>query len=282
MPPRSKADHPPDQRPPASAEGTEQSHTWASLWGEECWAEGFVAVPNRLLTHAGAIGLDAVGLALVVHLLSFARPGSSPWPAIKTLASRLGLSERHLRRQVVSLEEAGLVQRQARLGSSSAFDFGGLVQRLKAQIKATPVISSRGDTHVTPGRQCPPRTSASALDTSGRPPRTRAAVRPGHQRPPKQKAVKQMTEAEDSSSPAAALARLVKEGVSRKTAAKLVSECGPEVVEQQLEWLPHRKADDPVRVLVASIREGWGRPRMSGRVLPAPPEAFGKGGPSKF
>jgi hypothetical protein len=84
----------------------------------------------------------------------------------------------------------------------------------------------------------------------------------------------------DSSRAAAAavLARLLKEGVSRKTAERLISECGVEVVEQQIEWLPQRRASDRTRMLVAAIKGNYPPPPMTGRIPPRRAEDFGPGG----
>jgi DNA-binding transcriptional ArsR family regulator len=105
---------------------------WEKFWGREVWAEGFVALPLRLLSGVGALGLDGGDLALVAHLLSFARPGSPPWPSVATLAERLGLKRRQVQRRLARLEEAGLVKRVARLGKSTAYDLGGLAIATRA------------------------------------------------------------------------------------------------------------------------------------------------------
>ncbi len=64
---------------------------------------------------------------------------------------------------------------------------------------------------------------------------------------------------------AAAVSRLVSQGVGKSQAAKLVQDFGIEVIEAQIELLPQRTADDPIRVLVASIKGNWPPPRRDFR-----------------
>lgn len=99
---------------------------WQKFWGREVWAEGFIALPVRLLAGMGALGLDSADLALVAQLLTFARPESPPWPSVSTLAERLGLGRRQVQRRLARLEETGLLERVARLGKSTAYDLRGL------------------------------------------------------------------------------------------------------------------------------------------------------------
>lgn len=56
--------------------------------------------------------------------------------------------------------------------------------------------------------------------------------------------------------------RLARFGLPRDQAAELVARYGAEAVERQLKWLPYRKAQNPSRLLVASIEGDYGEPAM--------------------
>jgi hypothetical protein len=59
-------------------------------------------------------------------------------------------------------------------------------------------------------------------------------------------------------------------GVTQAVARKLVREHPSEVIRRQLDYLPHRQADDPAALLVKAIVEDWAPPRISAG---SPPEA---------
>ena len=50
-------------------------------------------------------------------------------------------------------------------------------------------------------------------------------------------------------------------GVTPSVAQKLLREHPPEEIRRQIEYLPHRQADDPAALLVKSIVENWAPPR---------------------
>lgn len=76
-------------------------------------------------------------LALVLHLADFWwEANRKPWPSKGTLAKRVGLSPRHVQRQMAELEAMGYVRRIERRHVlkgklSNQYDLSGLVARLK-------------------------------------------------------------------------------------------------------------------------------------------------------
>jgi hypothetical protein len=58
----------------------------------------------------------------------------------------------------------------------------------------------------------------------------------------------------------ALLAQLVAIGVAERKARKLVAAKSAEVIRQQIEWLPHRKAINPAAMLIRSIEGNYGQP----------------------
>jgi len=111
--------------------------TTEKKWGKKVVALGFCIVPSLLLKAQRRIGLNPTQLAVLMQLLDHWWDNDRrPFPGKKLLAERLGLSARQVQRHIADLEQAGLVQRTARLGAhggklSNEYDLTGLVARLK-------------------------------------------------------------------------------------------------------------------------------------------------------
>lgn len=67
--------------------------------------------------------------------------------------------------------------------------------------------------------------------------------------------------ATDTAPEADVVAALLDQGISRQVAVVLVADHGAEAVADQVEALPHRRADDKAAVLVAAIKGAWGLPQ---------------------
>jgi hypothetical protein len=107
-------------------------------WGRETIAiRGFCLFPSLLLHAQARLKMTPVHLAIVLHLADFWWDADrKPWPSKATLARRVGLSPRHVQRQMAELEVMGLVKRYERANAlkgklSNQYDLSGLVARLK-------------------------------------------------------------------------------------------------------------------------------------------------------
>ncbi len=106
-------------------------------WGKKVIDLGFCIVPSLLLRAQQRLGLNPTQLAVLLQLCDFWwEEARKPHPGVKTLAQRLSLSERQVRRYIADLEEAGLVQRIERYAGhggkqTNIYDLSGLVKRLK-------------------------------------------------------------------------------------------------------------------------------------------------------
>ena len=98
---------------------------------------GFCITPSILMQAQARIGLNPVQFNIVMHLLDiWWDEAHRPFPTKKLLADRMGMSSRQIQRQIVELENAGLVQRifRTRPGrgkTSNEYDLTGLVKRLQ-------------------------------------------------------------------------------------------------------------------------------------------------------
>lgn len=88
----------------------------ARRWGEDVGACGHVGLPNVLLAHLAALGLDATDVLLLALLEQHRRTSASEpvWPGADDLASRSGLGERQVRRRLSTLVDRGLLEVERR------------------------------------------------------------------------------------------------------------------------------------------------------------------------
>lgn len=106
-------------------------------WGKDVMDEGFTILPAILLRGQQRLGLNPTQMMVLIHLADYWwQKDSKPYPAMKTIAERMGISRRQLQRYMGDLEQAGLLQRIERKAQhkgklSNEFDLSGLVERLK-------------------------------------------------------------------------------------------------------------------------------------------------------
>lgn len=107
-------------------------------WGREAMdVRGFCLLPSLLLHAQARLKMTPTHLTLVLHLADFWWDANrKPWPSKAKLAKRVGLSPRHVQRQIAELENMGLVKRNPRASVlkgklSNEYDLSGLVARLK-------------------------------------------------------------------------------------------------------------------------------------------------------
>ncbi len=116
-------------------------------WGKAVAERGFAQVPNYLLLLNQFLDddnkLGPAELNILIQLVgAWWRKGEHPYPALKTLAVRSGISDRQAQRAVTHLEKMGLLKREKRkaggLIASNAYDLSPLVRFLGAVAKAFP------------------------------------------------------------------------------------------------------------------------------------------------
>ncbi len=122
-----------------------QGYSPSDFWGKEVWAEGYVAVPQRLLAHMAQLGLKPADLALLVQLLSHKMTQRDPFPSNEQLAERLGVSISTLQRQRRRLErKLGLIRAKPRQGTSNEYDLSDLAVAVRGLPPAWPAATKGG------------------------------------------------------------------------------------------------------------------------------------------
>jgi DNA-binding transcriptional ArsR family regulator len=118
-------------RPAAASQASDRK------WGKAVMTLGFSMLPSLLFRAQARLGLNPTQLALLVQLADYWwAHDRKPYPTVNTLAERLGLGPRQVRRHIEQLEKAGLVKRVERRAThagrlSNEYDLSGLVEKLK-------------------------------------------------------------------------------------------------------------------------------------------------------
>lgn len=108
-----------------------------SKWTPTLMEAGWTVLPSVILERQKALGLDAVDINILMHLVRhwwFAE--SLPHPAKKTIAECMNINESTVRRHIAGMEKAGFIKRQSRYDPThgqmtNEYDFGGLIEEVK-------------------------------------------------------------------------------------------------------------------------------------------------------
>jgi hypothetical protein len=108
---------------------------WCSC--DELLEEGWNAVPSyflanyhRLPPQPNTDGLSSSEALLLVHLLDYKWDENDPHPSVRTLAKRMGKSERWIRDILKDLEDLGYIDRQHQNGGTTRYSLDGLFKAL--------------------------------------------------------------------------------------------------------------------------------------------------------
>ncbi len=138
---------------------TPSSSPIAERWGsDEVLHDGFVAVPIFFLKSYSLLKpypLTTGEAMFALQIMSFRRTNySRPFPSYKTLANRMGVSEKMARRYAKQLEEKGYIIRIPRTSKTNEFDVSELLrvlaraakqQLLKSHSKPGTIDSAQGE-----------------------------------------------------------------------------------------------------------------------------------------
>ena len=113
---------------------TKVSHAVAVRWTPYLASKGWTPIVHPLLEHALSLKppLTIAETLLVINLMAHKWDDAEPFPAVSTLATRLGCGDRNVRKMLERLENVGYVRRTARVGQSNLYDLSGLFAALEA------------------------------------------------------------------------------------------------------------------------------------------------------
>ncbi|MCL4543013.1 MAG: helix-turn-helix domain-containing protein [Chloroflexi bacterium] len=117
-------------------------------FGQEILARGHTAIPNLVLSYYTKLGISGPELLFTIHVWQHWWSDRDPYPSLRTIATRMGISVRQAKRYVESLEHKGflrVVERFLPNGSQTTneFDYSPLIRAV--------VDAARSDGALQPG-----------------------------------------------------------------------------------------------------------------------------------
>ncbi len=106
-------------------------------WTPTLMAAGWTVIPSVILDRQRALGLDAVDVNIIMHLLRhWWYPNKPPFPTKRTIATCMGIHESTVRRRIAAMEKDGLIQRKPSFDPKygqrgNEYHFDGLIQAVK-------------------------------------------------------------------------------------------------------------------------------------------------------
>jgi Helix-turn-helix domain len=126
---------------PTSSDSSTINRKLAIRWGGQeilfARPEGWVGVPDsflRLYARLKPYALTVGEAMFVLELMSYKWSEIAPFPSYKSLASRMGVTDKMVRRYAANLEGKGYLQREARIGSTNTFNLNPLFSALAAAL----------------------------------------------------------------------------------------------------------------------------------------------------
>ena len=103
-------------------------------WTVPLMKAGWSVFPNIILEKQKALGLDALDINIILHLVQYWwEPGNHPHPSVGTIAEAVQVTERTVQKRIEALQELGLITREERRftkqGSmTNLYKFDGLIK----------------------------------------------------------------------------------------------------------------------------------------------------------
>ena len=122
--------------------------TYTDRWKHsELLDAGYLVVPSAFLRHYSQlqpVSLTHGEALFVLHLMEFKWDAAEPFPSYSTLASRMGISTKMVRRYARTLETKGFLRRMIRTGNTNRFDLGPLFDALLKAVQDSAHTGGRG------------------------------------------------------------------------------------------------------------------------------------------
>lgn len=122
-------------------------------FGDQIMQAGFTAVPNLLLNHYVALDITPAELVFILHIWQYWWNVKDPYPALRTVAEKMGKDLRQTRRYAEGLKTKNLLKVRERTAPgkgqiTSEYDFSPLLERLLEQAPGEP--GTQDDDEQTP------------------------------------------------------------------------------------------------------------------------------------
>lgn len=101
--------------PPPTVEAAPKKRSNEAKWGKPNIDAGWTCIPNILIRRQKTLGLDALDLNILLHLLTYWwEDENHPHPSKETLAKAIGVSASTIQRRIRQMEAGQLLKRVER------------------------------------------------------------------------------------------------------------------------------------------------------------------------
>jgi predicted transcriptional regulator len=108
----------------------------ANRWTPRLASLGWTPVADYFLQNYHRLKISALEAMVIIHLMSFKWDNAAPFPAIRTIGKRMGLTSGSVRAHLRRLGNKGLVLREMTIGGTNRFHLYGLFKALEDLIDA--------------------------------------------------------------------------------------------------------------------------------------------------
>ena len=124
--------------------GPKISARLAERWGSSVISDGFQMVPHQFLKSQGLLGLTDSEMMVLLNVLDYWwATDRLPFPSTRTLARRMGCTERKVQRHLAALVKKRYLSRSQRAGSfAKEYDLSALIARLTSIVKGQTIASA--------------------------------------------------------------------------------------------------------------------------------------------
>lgn len=106
---------PPPKNAPSKTDPAKETRVNERKWSKELWGAGWTAVPTVIIEYQQALGLDAIDINILLHIVSYWwKPEEKPWPSKVTIARAMDVDPRTVQRRIAEMEQGGLIKREYR------------------------------------------------------------------------------------------------------------------------------------------------------------------------
>lgn len=106
-------------------------------WSKPVWTSGWTGLPIVLIENQRQLGLDALDVNILLHLVSrWWRAEGKPHPSKGSIAQAMNVDPRTVQRRIAAMEKAGYLRREERRESprgseTNIYHLDGLVEALQ-------------------------------------------------------------------------------------------------------------------------------------------------------
>ena len=103
----------------------------ADRWTPQIAGSGWTPVSDYFLKNYHRLRITHSEAMVLIHLVSFKWDAAAPFPSLKTVGKRMGITVASVRSHLRNLEGKGFLTRQMRVGKTNRFHLRGLFEAIE-------------------------------------------------------------------------------------------------------------------------------------------------------